>query len=378
MSSFPEISAAVADLGAIFRESQKSQGTKLDELKSAQAAVLERVEELESRRGNPGKTGAKGGTIEQPAFELVDKDGRSFPALTKSQSCYDYVRNIAPKDEGDDGFVSLGEHVRSVMLGRKLSSSTATVPTRISAQIIDDVRAQLALVQAGATTIPIVGPTNMARITADVTVIAHTEAANDITESSPTLVAVALNPGTLAALVPLSLEIVQDSPNLDAILRTALAGAFASKLDVAGITTILADTAIPDSAAAHDPATWSGTNLAVAAAMTANQPLPDACVVNSGNFITRHSLLASTAGSWLGKPPYLEDMREIPTTSMTVDVSVLGGFQRGVAIAMRMDLTTEIIRYGKPTYGSHYLMAVMRAAVVVLQPKALFHQKKVP
>jgi hypothetical protein len=41
---------------------------------------------------------------------------------------------------------------------------------------------------------------------------------------------------------------------------------------------------------------------------------------------------------------------------------------------MRMGLTVEVIRYGKPTSGMHYLIAVMRAAAVVLQPKALFKQ----
>jgi hypothetical protein len=50
----------------------------------------------------------------------------------------------------------------------------------------------------------------------------------------------------------------------------------------------------------------------------------------------------------------------------------------GVGIALRQDLTLEIVRHGKPTSGMHYLVATMRAAAVVLQPKALFIQKKVP
>ena len=66
------------------------------------------------------------------------------------------------------------------------------------------------------------------------------------------------------------------------------------------------------------------------------------------------------------------------TSSMTSDIAVLGGFRRGVAIVSRMDLTLEVVRYGKPTSGQHLLVAVMRAAAVVLQPKSLFIQRKVP
>lgn len=310
-----------------------------------------------------------------PAYELITNDGKRFPALTKSQRVADYVRG---EGADEDKNFSLGEHVRGIMLGQKLVSGAALVPTYIGSQIIDDVRQQLSLVQAGAVTIPIDGPTNLAKVTGDPTVVAHAEGANDITESNPTFAPVTLNPGTLAALIPLSLEVVQDSPNLDASLRTVISGAFAQKLDLAGITTILADATIPDSSVAHDPATWSGTLGAIGAAMALNQPLPDACIVTAANFIARHSILASTAGSWLGKPPVLEDMREFPTTNMTTDISVLGGFRRGVGIAMRMGLAVEVVRYGKPGSGMHYLIAVMRAAAVVLQPKALFIQRKVP
>jgi hypothetical protein len=66
--------------------------------------------------------------------------------------------------------------------------------------------------------------------------------------------------------------------------------------------------------------------------------------------------------------------RHVPTTSISAGTSFLGGFTRGVAIAMRLGLTVEVVRYGKPTSGMHYLIAVMRAAAVVLQPKALFKQ----
>jgi hypothetical protein len=342
----------IDEFGTAVLEARKSADRQFSEL-------LERIETIETKQEAP--RAAK--VIDSPAFELVDAEGKRFPALKKEQRFSDYVRTQPEGEIKEEGDFSIGEYVRGAVMGRKVASGTALVPTRIGAQIIDDVRAAVALIRAGAVTIPIQGPTNLARVTGDATVIEHTGAAADITEGNPTFAAVTLNPKTLASLIPLSLEVVQDSPNLDNAIRTSVAAAMALKLDQLGIAAMLADSNIPDSAAAHDPATWSGTMLAVGAAMAANQPIPDAAIVNSANLVARHSILESTAGGWLGKPPLLANMVEIPTTSMTADISVLGGFQRGVGIAMRQDLTLEMIRYGKPTSGMHYLVCTMRAGV---------------
>jgi Phage capsid family len=339
------------------------------------AELLERVETLETKNSAPRLNG-KPSMESEAAYMLHDTEGKAYPALRKSQKMAEYVRTLEHSNDGAD--FNLGQHVREFVTGRKVASGTALVPSLIGAQIFDDVRAQTVLIEAGATTIPISGPTNFARITADPTVIEHTEAANDITESSPTFAAVSANPKTLAALVPLSLEVVADSPNLDAALRTSIAKAFALKLDTLGLAVILADAAIPDSAVAHDPADWTKVVLAVGAAVAANQPLPTASIVTPANFATRNGQLASTAGSWLGKPPFLAGMVEYPTSSMTADISVLSGFERGVGIAMRQDLSIEILRFGKVGSGMHLLVATMRAAAIVIQPKALFIQKKVP
>ena len=68
-------------------------------------------------------------------------------------------------------------------MGTKAVSSSALVPTGVSSQVIDDVRAQSTVVQAGSGTIIIDGPTNVAKITGDLDVSEHSEATADITES---------------------------------------------------------------------------------------------------------------------------------------------------------------------------------------------------
>jgi hypothetical protein len=301
---------------------------------------------------------------------VMDIAGKSIPLLTKSD-------NLAGYYEADGDDFDMGEYVRGAMLGsRKAASGPALVPDRLSAQIIDDVRRSTVIVQAGAGTIPIEGPSTLARITGDPTVYQHTEGADDVLESDIDLEPVTVNPKMLAALVPLTQEVVQDSPNLNAVLNLSLAAAFAQKIDALSMATILADTNIPTSSAGQDPADWTKVLLAVGEAMGADQPLPNSLVGNTADFIARASQLASSAGSWLGKPPVLASMSEYPTTGVTAGISILGGFELAFAIALRQQLSIEVIRWNKPGKATHLLIAHMRADGVILQPKRLFIQKK--
>ena len=272
---------------------------------------------------------------------------------------------------------SLADHVRSVILGTKAASSTAVVPTGVSGSIIDRVRARTAVVEAGAGTIVIDGPMNAARLTGDPTVIEHTEAAADATESDITFSSIGLNPKTLIAQVPLTMELVADSPNLDDLLNVALAGAFGAKLDALAIALILADAGIPTSSASHATGTWAGTMLAITQALAANQELPTALIGNTADFAARASQLASTAGTWLGAPPVLAAMKDLYTTNIAAGFAIFGRFDQALAIALRQALTVEVIRYGKPGTASHLLVATMRAAPVVLQPGKLFIQDSI-
>jgi HK97 family phage major capsid protein len=216
----------------------------------------------------------------------------------------------------------------------------------------------------------------LARIIGDPTVYQHTENTDDIVESDIDLEPVTANPKMLAALIPLTQEVVSDSPNLNAALNMAIAAAFGAKLDALSLATILADTDIPTSAAGQDPALWQKCLEAVSAAMTANQPLPSSMITSTADFIARAAQLASTAGSWLGKPPVLSGMSEHPTTGVTAGTAIYGGFAQAFALAMRQELRLEVIRWKNPGKATHLLVAHMRADGVVLQPKRLFIQQK--
>lgn len=362
--SFPELKAAIGEIGESFATFRKSQEERFGELR-------ERLEVLEAARMSPGSSTKKAAA---PALCFKSADGREFPVL----NCGDRwtERDGAKADE-----FSLAEFVSAAIKGststKAVSSGPALVDTVLSREIIDAVRARTTVVAAGARTVMVAdGGTVMGRITGDPTVHQHTEGANDITVSDMTMDAVTLTPKALVARVPITAEAMADSPNLDNALRTSLAAAFAVKLDALALAKILADTNVPKSSAGQDPALWAKCLEAVGAALAANQPVPASMITNTADFIARAAQLASTAGSWLGKPPALAGMTELPTTGIAAGTALYGGFDAAVIIAMRQELRLEVVRFADAGRYQHELIAHMRVDGYVAQPARLFKQLK--
>jgi hypothetical protein len=65
-------------------------------------------------------------------------------------------------------------------------------------------------------------------------------------------------------------------------------------------------------------------------------------------------------------------MLDLETSGMPGGTAILGDFARGFGIAVRHELRLELVRWGKPTYGSHVLVAFCRMAGYVLQPNHLY------
>lgn len=300
-----------------------------------------------------------------------DLDGNAYPVVDSRSA----VANITPRD--DTGFTLAG-FVRASMgfEGRAtpVGTGTALVPQYLSANIIDMVRAKSRVVQAGAITIPIEGPTYICRIDGDPTVYQHTEGTEDITESVPTFTPLKLDPKALVATVPLTMEVVEDAKNLDAALRMSLAGAFATKLDALTIATILADENIETSAAGESCANWTGVLAAFKSMLNLNMDTPSAMIANTADYADRAAEITGD-GRWLGAPPVLANMQDLFTTNVTTGTAILGDFAKGVAIAVRRNLQLEVVRFQAPAKATHLLVASARLEGYVLQPAALYIQK---
>ena len=353
---------------AVGVEKFKSQHTEeLGDLKKT-------VERIETRLSRPGGGVSPGiGSDASGVLSLKTSKGETAFLVQKG---FDFAPIAG---SGNEGF-SVAEFVRDNIVGsrKSMASGPALVPTSLSNSIIDDVRRRTVIVEAGAPTLVIEGPTNAPRIDGDPTVYQHTENTDDISDSSVLVVPIALNPKVLATIIPLSQEVVEDSPNLDRVLTTSLAAAFAAKLDALTIAKLIADTDIPKSAMTEDPAVWAKVLSAVGSAMNLNQGLPYAHISAPADFISRASQLASTAGSWLGKPPALASMLELFTTGLSAGTAFMGDFRVGLLLAARSELRIEVIRWRVPGKAQHALVAHARMDGYVVQPKALYKQLKTP
>jgi len=226
-------------------------------LEKAQGALLELADmveqELDSRtaRNSRGPSNAVD-LSKRPEFEprsVSAVDGGSYAdapeayALENRQSMKAWAQ---AKDHTHEN-VGAGAFLRALTIGartdaeqRALAGGTDaaggyTVPTLTSSDLIDMARSEMVLTQAGARIVP---------LTTDQTVIAKVlsspspafRAENGVvTESDPTFGAVTLAPKSIAVMVKASIELMQDSVNLEQELPLILARALAVEIDRVGL-----------------------------------------------------------------------------------------------------------------------------------------------
>ena len=226
-------------------------------LEKAQGALLELADlveqELDARtaRNSRGPSNAVD-LSKRPEFEARScsaVDGGSYDdapeayALENRQSMKAWAQ---ARDHNHEN-VSAGAFLRALTIGarndaeqRALAGGTDaaggyTVPTLTSSDLIDMARSEMVLTQAGARIVP---------LTTDQTVIAKVlsspspafRAENSaVTESDPTFGAVTLAPKSIAVMVKASIELMEDSVNLEQELPLILARALAVEIDRVGL-----------------------------------------------------------------------------------------------------------------------------------------------
>lgn len=347
----------------------KALGGKIDEIQEQ----TDRLEELLNRPLN----GIPKTAVSQPNRYAVTVQGKKIPVLGREDRLSNYFR---PQHSHDETEWSLEDFVRNSLgissrNNSVLERGSATVPEFLTSRIIDDVRARTVLIKSGALTIPLDGKTVIGRIDTDPVAYLHAEGVDDIDLSLPVFSPVELDPGMIAVQIPLSVEIISDSANIDLLLRTSIAAAVAKKLDTLGITALLADANIPDSATGEDTETWSGLITAAGSHIALNGDWPKAVISNAGDYTKRISQLAGD-GHWVSKPPELLPMSDLFTTAMTAGKAILGSPEAGLLLGMRNELRLEVVRWHQPGSASHLLVAWMRGGFSIVQPKALYRQLK--
>ena len=168
------------------------------------------------------------------------RDGRAVPVFGKGQSMAAHY----PASDGQTfgGLLramvtgaGTGKYKNTLMEGQD-SLGGLTVPEALLAEVIDALRAQSVLFQAGAQVmaLPEGNPVSVVKLTGDPTCSWHLESV-EISPSTPTFGSVQFLPKTLTSLVKMSRELAEDALNAEPALMQAFSGAMAQEIDRAGL-----------------------------------------------------------------------------------------------------------------------------------------------
>jgi HK97 family phage major capsid protein len=394
---------------------KRDQAQKLAEMRE----VLERVEA--ARTANPD---SDGWTDElRDRFDAIDAElARLEEKIYLAQQFQDMggliggpggtgrARYGAPL--GDASFADLlgtvgpggaGDYLRAVLTGRErpgdgrrsLSGSVGAsggylVPGAVVARVLDLARSASVLSAAGIQTIPLEPETVVAKVTADPVPQWRGEG-DPIAEGAPAFGAVTFHPRALAVVVKMSLELVEDAPNLSSLLETTLAEAFAREIDrvvLYGAGTSADGGIIGLRYHANVARTSMGTN---GAALTNHDRLVDLVSgVLSANYTptgivaaprTEAALakLKDTNNQYLRQPSYLESVRRYQTSAVRINETqgtatnastVFCGDWTQVAVGIRSEFTLIPLRERYMDSGEVGLVGWLRADVAVLRPEA--------
>lgn len=363
--------------------------TSTTELRGSDAAVLSRSRGPETKwvRSNDG----------EPA------------ALERGQSWADHptVKAAAQRASQQEAAVigmhgGLGNLVRSM----STSSGSAVVPTVWASDIIDRARNFAAVLQAGATIVPMSAKVvQVGRLTVDPTAAFRTEGST-VTASDPTFDNVTLTATTQSALVVGSMEWFQDAANVDEVVTNAIAKAIGLNLDlaalyggiVAGAGTInLATPPNPRGVLAALNAVAPGQVLGAAANGTAQTALsywnelldtifqvkdqnesPNALIWNS-KAARQYAKAYDSQGRILARPADLDALEiytsnQIPSytqgtmTSRATDLFV--GNWSELLIGQRLEMSVQVLTERYAELGQIGIIAHWRGDIQPARPKA--------
>lgn len=265
------------------------------------------------------------------------------------------------------------------------------VPTPLSALWLDLLRAQATVFAAGAITLPMTSMTQtIVALQNDPTFKWRVEHV-PLPLSDPLVAPLTLKARTAGGIVPMSVELSEDSPIADDLVQTALLRAAAAEIDrvmLAGTgnqvapddepTGVLNWPNVPVVGGSAAPANYADM-LAAYGSVLANNDVPNAMI---GNTALAMSLagLTDTTNQPLNAPEPIATLPKFWTNKMPAGTSIVGNF-RWLAWGLRTGLTLEVTRTGG-TYtgngdtGSTFnklgilVRLYWRGDVAVLRPKS--------
>lgn len=298
-------------------------------------------------------------------------DGSSLGSIIRALAC-------GPRSDADERALAGGVN----------SAGGFTVPRLTSELFIDKMRAASSCIQAGAQTVMLeTEQTTFARLKGDPGIAWKPENAQ-FSPSDPVFDAVVFNARTLFTIVPMSIELLQDTLNADAAIERAISQKFAEELDrvaLVGSGSASEPTGIKNQAGigtymmAADGlalADYDPVLMAILQLQNANAKPPTAAIMAPRTF-QQFGVLKDSQGRYLEKPATIRDLPFLVTSQLPVNEtqgtsdaasSIFVGDFADLWIGMRMGLTVKILTERYSDYGQVAIMAMMRCDTQLAQP----------
>ena len=358
----------------------------------------DRIREESGEYNNNGahKPTPRGYKKEEPKFKIYNNAESIVQSLPVAQR---------RQEESESHGVSIGALVRAMALGKnsnKVSENAmltigeasdslggVTVPTFVTREYIDLLRSKNRAMQAGASTAILAGKTVIAKVVKDPKAgwRSENEAVNktDITFDKAELI-----PKSLAVIVVVSRELLEDSINIEEIITTSLAECMASALDSAifygaggvkeplGIANVQGVLSISMGENGAPVSNYSPLIKAMAALAANNANDPTAAVMNPNTYFDLAEL-ADTTGQPMRKPEVLTNLPLLHTNKVPVNEThgtavntshvIMGNFA-DVIVGIRTDFRLELLRELYAENMQFGFLASLRADVAVSNPES--------
>ena len=413
-----QIAEMLDDAGAI-TETAKAAGRDVDadeakkfdaliaDVKVAQAKAAEAIAHDENRKahalaqmgrglgGNPVGSG--------PTFRTGE--GHIVRALTRNES---FARQASFGEEqtpriGDmlaamitGRYDNVDRHAIQNAIGSNDSAGGYTLNPALSGQIIDLARSASVSLRAGAATLPMsTAELSIARLNSDPTAYWRPEGVA-VNSTDVTFDRVTLRPKTLAAIIPVSLELLEDAANIGSFIESTLQAALGLKLDQAvlrgsgaeseplGILNHPTINSVPTVGAIDDYQEITSAVGEIYADNYTGEPESLAWIMNPREG-KKYDSLEDTTGQPLQPTPWASKLKRLMTTSLLTtegggtDSSMIVGDFSQVVIGMRTSgVRIRIADDGTVFDGTNsinatsqlmkFIVAYLRADVAILRP----------
>ena len=381
----------------------KKREREFDALMEEADELEEQVDELREKADRAEAEAQRTGRRPIPADGRVSGiDGMGIPAevkpfaLRSSERMADWAEARTPNEYPG---LTLGKYLRCMVTGAKTeierralaegtdSAGGFTVPTVLSAQLIDLLRAASVVNAAGAQTVPLTSDkNNIAALASDPVPAWRVENAA-VAESDPTFRNVPMEPKSLAVLTKASFEVMQDSLNMERELPRIMATALAKELDRVALlgsgvapepTGIANQPGIGTSALAGVLANYAPLVSARTGILTANAGPVSAMIMHPRDEGTLAGLVDST-GQPLMAPTQLSQIPMLTTTAIPTDggagsdeSTIFAGNFEHLMIGLRSSIRIELLRERFAENLQYGFLAHMRADIAIQHAGAFY------